>query len=615
MTQTPPVGSTFFGMDLSVLADRFSMFRRRVSKRFLLLEFGGSSLTVAQARFGLDEVEFTHVRRVELPPGATERGVPTESAKMAGLIQQICKEEKIFAHRTAVVLPAKAAFNTIIRLPQGLSLEEARTYARNPSSGLQIPIPLQQTDFDVVPCSGQPNDDVAAGLQPYFLSSVPQKLVDQLLDTLQRADLELLSVDLPFCCQLRLMAADVAALGPGEFLLLLDCVRECSHLVVVANSGPMALFRLSAIREFPTPVFDLLKTEAAVQEALSAEAITLADEGYMALSDLDLRVLVSEIQGARQQFSSQVSTACWKGVAITGVNSAHPGLADLLKEALDLDAHVLRPLAAKGVGAVSFSSLLVHQSLGRLIGLGLGLLPHDALLSCPHSRQVNQSSLSATESASSEPSSTPQGRETPSAGEAVALALETMDAMPGWSIERVKAEPSEAEPAAEAEEERVEELEEEWPSLGLGGEGDTAEFAVEVAIGEGVKAVDDGVKDGEPELSGLGVLRWSDDEESPSIERVKAEPSEAEPSAEAKEERVEELEEEWPSLRLVGEEHVKHYKSNKQSKPRSHSHTALLAMSIKELKQCCRDLNLSGYSSLRKDDLIKLITTRLESPD
>ncbi|MBM5794183.1 MAG: hypothetical protein FJ057_09685, partial [Cyanobacteria bacterium K_DeepCast_0m_m1_088] len=327
MTQTPLVGSTFFGMDLSVLADRFWLFRRRVSKRVLLLEFGSASLTVAQARHGVEEVEFTHVRRVELPPGATERGVPTEPAKMASLIKQICKEEKIYAHRTAVVLPAKAAFNTIIKLPQGLTLDEARAYARSPSSGLQIPIPLQQTDFDLVPCLDHPIGSHPQAQQPYFLTSVPQKLVDQLLETLQKADLEVLSVDLAFCCQLRLMAADVASLKPGQFFLMIEFVRECSHLVVIASSGPVALFRLPAIREFPAPVFDTLKTEAAIQEALSAEAIVLADDDYMPISDLDLHVLLQDFQQATQQFSAQIPGASWKGVAITGINSAHPGLA------------------------------------------------------------------------------------------------------------------------------------------------------------------------------------------------------------------------------------------------------------------------------------------------
>ena len=610
MTQTSLVGSTFFGMDLSVLADRFWMFRRRVSKRVLLLEFGSASLTVAQARYGVDEVEFTHVRRGELPPGATERGVPTEPARMASLIQQICKEEKIYARRTAVVLPAKAAFHPIIQLPLGLTLDEARAYARNPSSGLQIPIPLQQTDFDLVPCSGQVNEATVEARQPYFLSSVPQKLVDQLLDTLQRADLEVLSIDLAFCCQLRLMAADAAALAPGEFLLLLECVRECSHLVVVANSGPVALFRLSAIREFPIPAFDSLKTEAAVQEALSAEAITLADDGYMPLSDLDLRVLVPEIQQIKEQFSAQIPVRCWKGVALTGVNSAHPGLADLLAEALALEVHVLRPLGTTGVGAVSFSSLLVHQSLGRLLGLGLGLLPHDALVACSLSPSADHHAFQALDpepSPEPSPGSGAEGgvldvsdpvRDLVSDAQHLLCDSPTQEEWP--SIKSVEADAL----VSAAEEESVEkgEEDEEWPSLKLTlgvGEEVEAEAVVEERLEE--PSGDDEGGEGM-----LGALRLSE-EEWPSIkalepgqvvvgmEDVLAQPSKNDDLAPAR----------------TKSQHASvlpsRPKNASSESVKSPSAAVLEEMNLKQLKELCRDFNITGYSRLRKDAIIKLI--------
>ena len=101
MTATPPVGQSFFGLtiNMSGLADRLASFRRSVSKRLLLLEFGATSLTFAEARYtGLD-IEFKHLKRVVLPAKAIERGVPSEPDKMAALIRSICKEENIYANK------------------------------------------------------------------------------------------------------------------------------------------------------------------------------------------------------------------------------------------------------------------------------------------------------------------------------------------------------------------------------------------------------------------------------------------------------------------------------------------------------------------------------------
>ena len=117
MTKTPLVGQKFFGLDLSVIVDRFWGARRQISKRFLLLEFGTSSLSFAQASFTEADVSFTHIRRTNLPENAVERGVPSEPSKMAAMIKDICKEEKIYAHRAAVVLPPEAAFTKLIEIP------------------------------------------------------------------------------------------------------------------------------------------------------------------------------------------------------------------------------------------------------------------------------------------------------------------------------------------------------------------------------------------------------------------------------------------------------------------------------------------------------------------
>ena len=682
------------------------MFRRQVSKRVLLLEFGSQSLTIAQVKYGVDTVDFSHIRRVSLPDGATERGVPTEPAKMAGLIKQLCKEEHLYARRAAVVLPAEAAFSTLIALPAHLSLEEARAFARDPASGLQIPIPLQQTDFDLVPCGAPPRLVEGQPHHTYFLTSVPQKLVDQLLLTLHKADLEVLSVDLAFASQLRLMAADVASLGVCEYLLILELVRDCCHLAIVSSSGPVALERLAAIREFPAPSFDAAKTQAAIEEGLSAESITLADDSYMQISELDLRVLLLELRQSMAQFSSAQPHCHWRGLAITGANSAHPGLAELLSSELDVQAHVVRPLGATGVGSVGMASLLVHQSLNRLIGLGLGVLPHDALVACSLADTAHHHALTDLDSPGSDsaslfeitPDSTLPVEEVNSPaieqGKGGLAPLRTGGVEHGehqeWPSTRVVVEEFVHKEEAVLPPD-VKEMEE--PCLQVeDSEASTDSFDQLLSVPNGAVSVSQHELDTDEALAGLGELRFGGEEpekqqEWPSIHSQLAEPvrleslgptsedevwldlhvdasdatedaggellsfavgdetqSEHEPGSDGMSGGLGELrfgdqdleEEQWPSIRSVAidpepdvavefstvdeeEEWPSIKRSDAGPSATDQSHTsnvptlhalgsdAYQAMTVKQLKQICRNRRLSGYSNLNKSDLIALL--------
>ena len=81
-------------------------------------------------------------------------------------------------------------------------------------------------------------------------------------------------------------------------------------------------------------------------------------------------------------------------MVLTGVNSSHPLLPDLLTETLGLPVVFSRFNAVTGLAGVSMGGLLLQSGLGRLIGLALGLLPSDQLLACSleeHALNVQES--------------------------------------------------------------------------------------------------------------------------------------------------------------------------------------------------------------------------------
>jgi len=367
------VGQSFFGIDLKKIQTRWIRFRRRVSKRILLIDFDATSITVSEMQILSEAITFNHVRRYSLPEDALERGVPTEPAKMAALIRGYCQEADIPAHRAAVVLTHDAVFTTVVKLPRSVPPAMALEHALDPASALQVPIQLDQMDVDLIPLT-LPGD--TGDQRSYFLTAVPRKLVDRVLDTLQAADLEMVRLQVGVFAQLQHLSDVLNTLDADAYLLHLELLRNCTQATVLTQSGPVKVAQLTAIRDFPEPP-DAAEG-AAASIALNAEAQIIASDAYLPISDLDLRRLNQEIRQFVDEFQAQYPALAITWVALAGVNSAHPLLASFLQDALDLPVQVIRPLATPGVGQFLPDGPMVLQGCGRLVGLALSLMPATA---------------------------------------------------------------------------------------------------------------------------------------------------------------------------------------------------------------------------------------------
>jgi len=369
-------GNTFFGMDLTKIQAQWLRFRRRLSKRVLLIEFDSTSVTMAEAQIQAESVTFDHVRRYKLPEEALERGVPADPAKMAALIRGFCQEAAIPAHRAAVVLPHDGVFTTVLKLASSVPPASALEYVLDPKSAVQLPIQLDQMEVDMVPLA------VEGDQRSYFFTAVPCKLVDRVIDTLQAADLEMVRLQVGLFSQLQHLTSTLAELASSDGFLHLEMLRDCTHTTFLTHDGPIKLARLPAIRDFPE-----LPDQAQVAASgavLNAEAQIIASDAYLPLSDLDLRSLQKELRQFIQQCTKQYPNLHLKGVALAGVNSTHPTLASLLQDSLRMPVHVSRPLATPGVGQLTPESPIVIQSLGRLVGLGMSLMSASVLAQSEH---------------------------------------------------------------------------------------------------------------------------------------------------------------------------------------------------------------------------------------
>ena len=374
MTATPVIGTTFFGLDVSGLGVGLKAIRRRISRSILLIEFGSRMLQIAEARQRSHGLEIRHLSKIALPEGALERSVPVEPEVMAQLLRDLCEEKSIISHRASVVLPPELAFQRLVQLPDGLSVKEARNYLLDPRNGLSLPFPLGQTDFDLVPMNIFNSTATKSGFSTFQLSAIPSSLVEPVMSMLNGADFDLQTLEFGSFSALRCIEDVLLCLGPSSICLLLDFLPDATLVNFVCSEGLIESERLSSVREFPRYEISDLQREQILQRSHSLEAVTVANERYLPLSEMDIRAFVHDLQGVLNNFLHRYPASTLDQILVMGEGSSHPDLPGLLQLNLNCSVKLVRPLLTRGVREWALDDTLLQSSLTRLVGLGLGIL-------------------------------------------------------------------------------------------------------------------------------------------------------------------------------------------------------------------------------------------------
>ena len=199
--------------------------------------------------------------------------------------------------------------------------------------------------------------------------------------------------------------------------------------------------------------------------------MTLKDERYLPISELDLRAVVRDVKAVMEELTAQNDAIVLRGLSLSGINSAHPMIKDLFQEALDCPVKLLNPVLMPRVAGFSPDDLLVQASLARLMGLGLGFLPREQLLSCRVPEVCASSALEPLPTLAVEGIIDPQDQ--PSSSQMDPLDVEAIlplsdeGTIDSREESLPKVEPEDAEEVGVVEEPVVSGGEEEWPSLGL----------------------------------------------------------------------------------------------------------------------------------------------------
>ncbi len=365
---------TLLSLEFNDILNLFKKYRRQISKRFVLIEFAKNYITIAEAQFRNHKIQIRKIKREMLPKEAIEKGIPTDPETMAELIRDIMTEQNIYTLRAALIIPTESAYTRIIKLPINLSIEEAYEYVANPLSDIQIPIPIQQSEFYLNPVPK--NKGSNKNSQKYFLSSVPRKTINTLLKTIELSGLQLYFIDLEFNCQLRLISKEVSQLKQNERVLHLELLTDCTHYTLAGQSGPIDIKRLTSIRNYPDP---FVKYSSEEIENIKEEDNNKSTTKYLSITELDLRALLKQIVNRIIKLKAASPNSSITKIFLSGVNASHPGITKIVGNTLGIPTFLISSSNNPYISNLDFSpEIMLEQSLGSIVGIAYSITNKDS---------------------------------------------------------------------------------------------------------------------------------------------------------------------------------------------------------------------------------------------
>jgi len=322
-------GQSFFGIDLKSLPERFRRIRKSISTRYLLIDFGLDKITLCELSLKGLNIRFDHLQEIPLPLEALDRGIPVDAIEMSALIREYCREEGVPAHRAIVGIHEDALYLTTIKLPAQLA-EEIITQ-REFSDQVEAMIPVQVANYEVSLslCAPPLADDDNAN---YLISALPNKYLDQLIDTLAKSGHQIIGVYPSSLIQSIAISRLYPCPSPEEFNLVLDFRSEHTLATFHFKESPVRVSRLTAVPALtaPSPKYD----NASIAATNAKPYDRSIDKNNYQLDELDLRRLAQELRTELDLFSNAFSSSVLNEILIIENSHTPPNLPSILQALL-----------------------------------------------------------------------------------------------------------------------------------------------------------------------------------------------------------------------------------------------------------------------------------------
>ena len=172
-------------LNLDSIKNKLKNFKKKISGNYLCIEFGYNYIQIAEAYYSKGCVGYKKVLKIDLPPEALDKGIPSEPETMASLISKTLEEQNINIKRTAITLSLESIYTRLIEIPDKITEKKVIDYLLDPSSLLQIPISIEKTDFNVFKTSYQLKEK--ENCLTYFFMAMPKTSINNLVSTCENA--------------------------------------------------------------------------------------------------------------------------------------------------------------------------------------------------------------------------------------------------------------------------------------------------------------------------------------------------------------------------------------------------------------------------------------------
>ena len=360
--------------EIQDIKDLFSELLKKISSKIILLEIGNDFLNIGLAKSQNNKLYIKKIISHKLPEEALDKSIPTDPNSLGIFLKQIMNEQKFYTNRVAISLPSDTCYTRLIDIPEEIKEDEAIGFIENVNSGIQIPISLKNSDFDISLTDLPKKEYKNKRVNTYFLTSLPKKNVDIILDSIKNANLDICSLQISHMCIAKLLKTEIDKLNNNELIISIELLDQFTQFVIFDSSGPLVIKRLASIRNYPS-IEEMKKMQNINAENSNDSKVKSKTDSYHSLSKLDLKVLLREINESFNEFLNKNNLNKKGKIFLSGRNSQHKNLVEILGKNLKMDVALISPINNFCLKEFSYNPDEINQfSMSRLIGLGLTLI-------------------------------------------------------------------------------------------------------------------------------------------------------------------------------------------------------------------------------------------------
>ena len=157
------------------LKEIFLELLKKISSKIILLEIGNDFINIALAKSRKNQLYIKRIFRQSLPKEALDKSIPSDPISFGVFLKEIINENNLNTNRVAVLLPSDACYTRLIEIPDNVEENNAINFLDNPNSGIQIPISLENSDFEINLTNLTKKEKNNKTFNKYFLTSLPKK--------------------------------------------------------------------------------------------------------------------------------------------------------------------------------------------------------------------------------------------------------------------------------------------------------------------------------------------------------------------------------------------------------------------------------------------------------